>query len=43
MGQANKASPPQWLSTHPSRPTRIAQLQKNLPKVMLPYERARRR
>ncbi len=41
MGQANKASPPQWLSTHPSGPSRIAQLQKNLPRVMPLYERAR--
>lgn len=43
IGQANNASPPQWLATHPSRPARIAQLQKNLPKAMPPYERARRR
>ena len=43
MAQANKASPPQWFSTHPSGPARIAQLQKKLPKVMPLYERARRR
>ena len=42
MGQANKASPPQWLSTHPSGTSRIAELQKNLPRVMPLYERARR-
>lgn len=42
MGQANKASPPQWLSTHPSGPARIAQLQKSLPKVLPLYERARK-
>jgi predicted Zn-dependent protease len=43
MGQAGKASPPQWISTHPSGTSRIAQLQKNLPKVMPLYERAKRR
>ncbi|MDB5942524.1 MAG: peptidase [Ramlibacter sp.] len=43
MGQAAKASPPQWISTHPSGTSRIAQLQKNLPKVMPLYERAKRR
>jgi predicted Zn-dependent protease len=42
MGQAGKASPPQWLSTHPSGASRIAELQKNLPRVMPIYERARR-
>ena len=41
MGQANKASPPQWLSTHPSGAARIAELQKNLPRVMPLYDRAR--
>jgi predicted Zn-dependent protease len=40
MGQASKASPPQWLSTHPSGSSRIAQLQKNLPRVMPLYDRA---
>lgn len=42
MGQAGKASPPQWLSTHPSGASRIAELQKNLPRVMPLYERAQR-
>ena len=42
MGQARKGSPPQWLSTHPSGVNRIAELKKNLPKVMPLYERARR-
>ena len=41
MGQASKSSPPQWISTHPSGTTRIAELQKNLPRVMPLYERAR--
>lgn len=43
MGQASKASPPQWLSTHPAGIARIAELEKNLPKVMPLYERARLR
>ncbi|MDB5948000.1 MAG: peptidase [Ramlibacter sp.] len=42
MGQASKGSPPQWLSTHPSGAARIAELQKNLPRVMPLYERAQR-
>ena len=43
MGQAGKSSPPQWLSTHPTGTARIAELQKNLPRVMPLYERARKR
>ncbi len=42
MSAANKGAPPQWLSTHPSGTTRIADIQKNLPKVMPLFERARR-
>jgi len=41
MGAANKGAPPQWLSTHPSGDTRIAEIEANLPKVMPLYERAR--
>lgn len=41
MGAANKGAPPQWLSTHPSGQTRIADIEKNLPKVMPLYEQAR--
>lgn len=41
MGQASKNSPPQWISTHPSGSSRIAQLQQNLPRVMPLYERAK--
>ena len=41
MAQANKGSPPQWMSTHPSGATRITDLQKNLPNVMPLYERAK--
>lgn len=40
MGAASKGAPPQWLSTHPSGKTRIADIEKNLPKVMPLYERA---
>ena len=43
MGAASKGAPPQWLSTHPSGKTRIAEIQANLPKVMPLYERARAR
>lgn len=43
MGAANKGAPPQWLSTHPSGTTRIAEIQANLPKVMPLFERARAR
>ncbi len=40
MGAANKGAPPQWLSTHPSGKSRIAEIQANLPKVMPLYQRA---
>ena len=40
MGAANKGAPPQWLSTHPSGASRIAEIQANLPKVMPLYQRA---
>ena len=43
MGAASKGAPPQWLSTHPSGKTRIAEIEANLPKVMPLYERARAR
>lgn len=43
MSAANKGAPPQWLSTHPSGKTRIAEIEANLPKVMPLYERARAR
>jgi predicted Zn-dependent protease len=39
MAAANKGAPPQWLSTHPSGNTRIADIQANLPKVMPLYQR----
>ncbi len=40
MGASSQGAPPQWLSTHPSGPNRIADIQKNLPKVMPLFERA---
>ncbi|HET7864414.1 MAG TPA: M48 family metallopeptidase [Burkholderiaceae bacterium] len=40
MGAANKGAPPQWLSTHPAGPTRIRDIEANLPKVEPVYERA---
>ena len=42
MSAANRGAPPQWLSTHPSGNSRIAEIEANLPKVMPLYERARR-
>jgi predicted Zn-dependent protease len=41
MGAASKGAPPQFLSTHPSGPARITDIEKNLPKVMPLYERAK--
>ena len=35
-------APPEWLSTHPSGNTRIAEIEANLPKVMPLYERAKK-
>ncbi len=42
MGAASKGAPPQWLSTHPSGKSRIADIQKNLPRVLPLYEHARK-
>ena len=41
MSASSKGAPPQWLSTHPSGKSRIADIEVNLPKVMPLYERAR--
>jgi predicted Zn-dependent protease len=41
MGAASKGAPPQFLSTHPSGPTRIKDIETNLPKVEPLYERAK--
>jgi predicted Zn-dependent protease len=40
MGAASKGAPPQWLSTHPAGPTRIRDIEANLPKVEGLYARA---
>lgn len=42
MGAANKNAPPQFMSTHPSGPTRIKDIEKSLPKVLPLFERAPR-
>jgi predicted Zn-dependent protease len=42
MAANNKGAPPEWLSTHPSGNTRIAEIEANLAKVMPLYERARK-
>ena len=42
MASASKGAPPQWLSTHPSGPTRIHDIEANLPKVESLYARAER-
>lgn len=42
MAANNKGAPPEWLSTHPSGTTRIADIEANLPKVMPLYERAKK-
>jgi predicted Zn-dependent protease len=42
MAAANKGAPPQFLSTHPSGPTRIKDIEENLHKVTPLYERAER-
>jgi predicted Zn-dependent protease len=43
MSAANKGAPPQWLSTHPAGTTRIADMEKNMAKVLPLYERAKTR
>jgi predicted Zn-dependent protease len=40
MGAAAKGAPPQWLSTHPSNPTRIRDIERALPQVEPLYARA---
>ncbi len=40
MAAANKGAPPQWLSTHPSGPSRIRDIEQSLPKVVPLYGRA---
>jgi predicted Zn-dependent protease len=40
MAKASTGAPPEWLSTHPSGTSRIAELERNLPKVLPLYQRA---
>lgn len=40
MTSANRGSPPQWLSTHPSGPNRIKEIEQHLPQVLPLYEKA---
>jgi predicted Zn-dependent protease len=40
MAQAAKGAPPEFISTHPSGPTRIRDLESNIPKVQGLYDRA---
>ena len=42
MAAASKGAPPQFLSTHPTGPTRIKDIEANLPKVEPLYARAER-
>ncbi len=41
MGAASKGAPPQWMSTHPSGPNRIAEIQKHLKEVMPIYAKTK--
>jgi predicted Zn-dependent protease len=41
MDAANKGAPPQWMSTHPSGPNRIKEIERHLPEVLPLYELAR--
>ena len=43
MGAASQGAPPQWLSTHPSGPTRITTIKAHLNEVMPLYEAAKAR
>lgn len=40
MGAQNKGAPPQWMSTHPSGPTRIKDIEATIPRVAGLFERA---
>ena len=40
MAEASKGAPPEFISTHPSGPTRIRDIEANIPKVQGLYERA---
>jgi len=40
MSAANRGAPPQWLSTHPSGPNRIRDIEQHLPEVLPLFEKA---
>ena len=40
MSAANKGAPPQWMSTHPSGPTRIKEIEAHLKEALPLFERA---
>ena len=40
MSAANKGAPPQWMSTHPSGPSRIKEMERHMSAVMPLYQRA---
>jgi predicted Zn-dependent protease len=42
MAANSQGAPPQWLSTHPAGATRIADIERNLPRVLPIFERARK-
>lgn len=42
MSAGNRGAPPEFLSTHPSGQSRIADIEKNLPRVLPFYDKARR-
>lgn len=41
MAMLNSSAPPEWLSTHPAGESRIAEIERNLPRVMPLYARTR--
>ncbi len=43
MDEASRGGPPEFLSTHPSHGTRVAQLQALMPKALQEYQRAKAR
>jgi predicted Zn-dependent protease len=43
MSAISKGAPPQWLSTHPSHTSRIAEIEKHLPEVLPLYAKATNR
>ncbi len=42
MNEANRSAPPQWLSTHPASRNRIAEIERQMPRVLPLYDEARR-